>query len=88
MHVRIAACSKLNYAALRCRWLSFHHVWYSVDLPSGHSVAQSSQREGATGKPQLYLLNVSLQQQRASTVAVCISHCIHYASGKPQLYLL
>lgn len=40
-----------------CRWLSFHHVWYSVDLPSGTDPPKHPKNvEGK--KPRLYLLNV------------------------------
>ena len=39
------------------RWLSFHHVWYSVDLPSGADPPKHPKNvEGK--RPRLYLLNV------------------------------
>jgi hypothetical protein len=40
-----------------CRWLSFHHVWYSVDLPNGMDPPKHPKNEEGK-KPRLYLLNV------------------------------
>jgi hypothetical protein len=49
------------------RWLSFHHVWYSVDQPSG-SEPQVHPKNVEGAKPRLYLLNVRLLCIAASSL--------------------
>lgn len=55
----------------RRRWLSFHHVWYSVDLPPGRDPTPGPRTvEGEKeSEPRLYLLSVSAQVP----VGVCVS---------------
>lgn len=61
---RVSQCCKFSWWHMIACFTpkAWHHaaVWYSVDLPSGQDLPRLPQPEGVSGKPQLYLLNVSV----------------------------
>lgn len=58
------------------RWLSFHHVWYSVDLPSGTDAPVDHPKNAESGqKPRLYLLNVRRYRSLNPRPSLCITEC-------------
>ena len=58
------------------RWITFQHVWYSVDLPSGMEPPPNPKEDAPGGKPRLYLLK-----------ACSHACCAHLLPGQQLLFL-